>query len=57
MSDNIFQTYRAYTFANAHKEHIVKNRDLMKETLIWNVEKGLELYFQIIKRLMILKIS
>ena len=41
--DNIFQTYRAYTFANAHKEHIVKNRDLMKETLIWNVEKGLEL--------------
>jgi len=41
--DNIFQTYRAYTFANAHKEHIVKNRDLMKDTLIWNVEKGLEL--------------
>ncbi len=41
--DNVFQTYRAYTYADAHKEHIVKNRNLMKDTIIWNVEKGLEL--------------
>ena len=41
--DNVFQTYRAYSFANTHKEHIKNHRDKMKDTLIWNVEKGLSL--------------
>jgi len=41
--DNVFQIYRAYSFAHSHKNHIKNHRDLMKDTLVWNVEKGMNL--------------
>ena len=41
--DNVFQVFRAYSFAHSHKDHIKNNRNIMKDSLIWNVEKGLNL--------------
>jgi amidase len=41
--DNVFQVFRAYSFAHSHKDHIKNNKNLMKDSLIWNVEKGLNL--------------
>ena len=41
--DNAFQVLRAYIFADEHKDHIRNNKHQMKETIIWNVEKGLNL--------------
>ena len=42
-ADEIFQTLRAFTFAMAHEEHLRRHRDRMKDTVVWNVEKGLAL--------------
>ena len=39
----IFQTLRAHSFAMEHAEHLEHHRSLMKETLVWNIEKGLAL--------------
>ena len=39
----IFQTLRAHSFAMAHAEHLEHHRSLMKETVVWNTEKGLAL--------------
>ncbi len=39
----IFQTLRAHSFAIAHAEHLELHRSLMKETVVWNTEKGLAL--------------
>ena len=41
--DNVFQVLRAYIFADEHKDHIKNNKHLMKDTIIWNVEKGMNL--------------
>ena len=41
--DEIFQTLRAFSFAMAHEEHIRDHREQLKDTMVWNVEKGLAL--------------
>lgn len=40
-ADDIFQTVRAYSFAHRHQKHLKTRRDQLKETVIWNAEKGL----------------
>ncbi len=42
-ADEIFQTLRAWSFAQSRNEDLKHHRDLMKDTVIWNVEKGLKL--------------
>jgi amidase len=42
-ADEIFQAYRAYSFAQQHEAHLRQHRDLMKQTVIWNTEQGLKL--------------
>lgn len=42
-ADEIFQTLRAWTFAQSRAEDLRQHRDLIKDTIIWNVEKGLKL--------------
>lgn len=42
-ADEIFQTMRAFSFALAHEEHLRDHRDKLKDTVIWNAEKGLAL--------------
>ena len=39
----IFQTLRAASFAVGHHEDLANHRDLIKETVIWNTERGLKL--------------
>ncbi|MCF8069198.1 MAG: hypothetical protein K9L30_11495 [Desulfobacterales bacterium] len=41
-SMDIFQTLRALIFADLEEDYL-KHRDLMKDTVIWNIEKGLKL--------------
>ena len=41
--DEIFRTLRAYSFAITHHEHIRDHRGLMKDTVIWDTERGLAL--------------
>jgi amidase len=41
-ADHIFQTMRANMFATLAKTDYEKHRDKMKETVIWNIEKGLQ---------------
>lgn len=42
-ADEIFQTLRAASFAGAYADDLERHRDLMKDTVIWNVERGLAL--------------
>jgi amidase len=42
-ADNIFQTLRAAAFAGEHAAELAQHRSQMKDTVIWNVERGLEL--------------
>lgn len=42
-ADEIFQTLRAFSFALAHEENYRRHRDEMKDTVVWNIEKGLAL--------------
>jgi amidase len=42
-ADEIFQTLRAWTFAQNRGEDLKRHRDLIKDTVVWNVEKGLKL--------------
>ncbi|MFW6195458.1 MAG: amidase [Chloroflexota bacterium] len=42
-ADEIFQTLRAWMFSHAQERHLRHHRDLMKDTVVWNAEKGLEL--------------
>jgi amidase len=42
-ADEIFQTLRAWSMAQARSEDLKRHRELMKDTVIWNVEKGLKL--------------
>ena len=42
-ADEIFQTLRAFSFAMTHEEHIRNHREQLKDTVVWNVEKGLAL--------------
>ena len=42
-ADECFQTLRAWTFAQSRAEDLRLHRDLLKDTVIWNAEKGLKL--------------
>ncbi len=42
-ADEVFQTIRAYSFAYTHREHYENHREKLKDTIIWNIEKGLSL--------------
>ena len=42
-ADEIFQTLRAFSFAMAHETHLRDHRDHLKDTVVWNTEKGLAL--------------
>ena len=40
-TDEIFQALRAYGFGIKHEIHLRDHRDLVKETVVWNAERGL----------------
>lgn len=42
-ADEIFQVLRAWSFAQEGSEDLKLNRDLIKDTVIWNIEQGLKL--------------
>ena len=42
-ADEIFQTLRAWGFAQGRRDDLAAHRGLMKDTVIWNTELGLDL--------------
>jgi amidase len=42
-ADDIFQTLRAWSFAQSRSQDLERHRDLIKDTVIWNIEQGLKL--------------
>jgi amidase len=42
-ADEIFQTLRAWSFAESRAEDFKHHRDRMKDTVVWNIERGLKL--------------
>jgi amidase len=42
-AEEIFQTLRAWGYATKFKDDLDRYRHLMKDTVIWNIERGLEL--------------
>ena len=42
-TDEIFMAKRAYYFAIKHEIHLRDHRELLKETVVWNVERGLKM--------------
>ena len=42
-TDEIFQSLRAYSYSIKHETHLRDHRDKMKDTVIWNTERGLEM--------------
>src|SRR5262249_58864933 len=42
-ADEIFQTLRAWSFAQTRGAELIRHRSLMKDTVIWNIEQGLKL--------------
>jgi len=42
-ADELFQTLRAAGFAQMHASTLKRHRSLLKDTVIWNIEKGLRL--------------
>jgi amidase len=42
-ADEIFQTLRAWLFAQTRGDDFIRHRSLMKDTVIWNIEQGLKL--------------
>ncbi len=49
---HVFQTFRALGFAARHGPNLVEQRDILKPEIVWNVEKGLNLKTEDIKRAM-----
>ena len=43
IADEAFETLRAVAFVAAHAAHLAEHRDLVKDTVAWNVEQGLAL--------------
>jgi amidase len=41
--DEIFQTLRAAGYALAHRVDLERHRNLLKDTVVWNIEQGLRL--------------
>jgi amidase len=42
-ADSIFQTFRAASYASLLGPNLERNRGLLKDTVVWNVERGLAL--------------
>jgi amidase len=42
-ADEIFQTLRAWLFAQTRGDDFIRHRSLMKDTVVWNIEQGLKL--------------
>ncbi len=42
-ASEIFQTLRAHGYAMTHEHHLERHRSLLKDTVVWNIEKGLSL--------------
>ena len=42
-ADEIFQVLRAWSYAQTRSEDLKRHRDLIKETVVWNIEQGLKL--------------
>ena len=42
-ADEIFQTLRAWAYAEERGDDLARHRDLLKDTVIWNIEQGLKL--------------
>lgn len=42
-ANEAFHTLRAMAFANAYRETLKSKRDKLKDTVVWNIEKGLRL--------------
>jgi amidase len=42
-ADDVFQTLRAWQMAEARGEDFRRHRDQMKDTVVWNIERGLAL--------------
>jgi amidase len=42
-ADETFQTLRAWSFAQERGDDLQRHRDLMKDTVIWNIEQGMKL--------------
>src|SRR5262249_24613403 len=42
-ADEVFHTLRAWSYATRRAEDLKRNRHLMKDTVIWNIEQGLKL--------------
>jgi amidase len=41
--DELFQTLRAEGYAAGHRRDLERHRELMKDTVVWNIERGLAL--------------
>ena len=54
-ADEIFQTLRAWSFAQSRVEDLRRHRELVKDTVVWNVEKGLQLSAMDIARAEVLR--
>jgi len=42
-ADEIFQVLRAWSYAQTRGEDLKRHRDLVKDTVVWNIEQGLKL--------------
>jgi amidase len=42
-ADEVFQALRAWSFAQDRGDDFARHRDLMKDTVVWNIEQGLKL--------------
>ena len=41
--DELFQTLRAHGYAQSHRRDLERHRSLLKDTVVWNIERGLAL--------------
>lgn len=41
--DELFQTLRAHGYALGHRRDLERHRELLKDTVVWNIERGLAL--------------
>jgi amidase len=42
-ADEVFDVLRALGFVVSHHEKLIEQRELLKDTVVWNIEQGLEL--------------
>src|SRR5262249_48732773 len=54
-ADEVFHVLRALGFVRAHGDEVRAHRDVVKETIVWNVEQGLALDPERIARAQVLR--